>query len=203
MLHTTTPFKIIHDENDYASTVKTGKSKGLKSSVKAPIGGKISFENTPTALNKTSQNLVKTGQRRALSSLSTSQVNARINTPGAGLAKSSAHLSFNGENTVLFQTEKKQKKALESKVTFAHSVQTERDYSYLPTLVSIIIYNFNNVFIFFYKDEMKCSRSTAELDPYDEMLLKARTQRLSIDPITTKGSQTVSSRLIVLDNLNT
>jgi hypothetical protein len=135
MFQAATPFKI-HDENDYSSTtLKSGKMKGFKSSTKPVIGGKISFENTPTGVSKTTTGFSK--QRRALSNLSTSQVNARLNnTPGpAILTGKSIRL---GENNIKQDKEQQTRKHThESKVSFAEDVEVDK--GYIPSLVSGLV----------------------------------------------------------------
>ncbi len=123
-----TPFKIIHDENEFSGiSTKTGKNKALKSSIKPPIGGKVSFENsTPLGLGKGSKQLT---QRKALSNLSTSQVNARLNTPGTGFTtKPGLQISIYSENPTKPTAEIKKKSSISTAVTDSLNHCIEKGY---------------------------------------------------------------------------
>ncbi len=123
----TTPFKIINDENDFALSAKS-KTKALKSSVKPVIGGKVSFENSTPALGK---GILKNGtQRKALSSLSTSQVNTRLNTPGVGMSQTSKQ----GFNMSVYNDEAKVKKSFR---TASSNTREGGEKCFVPTMVRV------------------------------------------------------------------
>ncbi len=128
-ISTTTPFKIINDENDFTLSAKS-KTKALKSSVKPLIGGKVSFENSTPALGK---GIIKNGtQRKALSSLSTSQVNTRLNTPGVGMSQTSKQ----GFQMSVFKDESSTKVKKSFRIT-SSNMRENGEKCFVPTMVRV------------------------------------------------------------------
>ncbi|KAJ1435211.1 hypothetical protein B484DRAFT_446218 [Ochromonadaceae sp. CCMP2298] len=152
MLKTTTPFKI-HDENSCLLPGKAGRTPG-KSGLKG-----LSNDTAKKGLNTGLKS-----SRKALSNLSTSQVNVRLTTPGPKSKPANQKVSFAVEKTT-----NSTKEAVKGPIVTS-STKLEASEFY---------YDFEG----FSTEDMLCTRMVEEEDLYDGVMKAAADMKISVNPM--------------------